>query len=202
MDFTPSVCSVTYCRLALGIRQTGSQIADVRASSLSHKIDLSKSARHTSCFRSMVKSDLSGSSLTLLARLKKKWQSFGRSQHREHRGRQTIPETDAHLPSNEGDAEGPGSRKVWVFKGGGVLCKGVVMDDGRLLILEGLTEEPFLTSQKHVTGWVQVFSSLFIPFSIPPFFSLLFLHRWRDHPWMRQWTVMRVGRLEYLHQSA
>lgn len=108
----------------------------------------------------MVKSDLSGSSLTLLARLEKKWQSFGRSQHREHRGRQTIPETDTHLPSNEGDAEGPGSREVWVFKGGGVLCKGVVMDDGRLLIMEGLTEEPLLTSQKHVTGWLQVFSLL------------------------------------------
>lgn len=128
---------------------------------LSHKMDLSESTRRTSCFRSMVKSDLSGSSLTLLARLKKKWQSFGRSKCREHCGRigrQIIPEMDTHLPSNKGDAEDPGSSKVWVFKGGGVLCKSVVMDDGWLLIMEGLTEEPFLTSQKHVTGWMQVYS--------------------------------------------
>lgn len=54
------------------------------------------------------------------------------------------PEIDTHLPSNEGDAEGPGGRKVWVFKCGGVLCKGVMMDDGRLLIVEGLTKEPLL----------------------------------------------------------
>lgn len=63
-----------------------------------------------------------------------------------------IPEADTHLPSDEGDAEGPGGREVRVFEGGGVLCEGVVMDDGRLLIMEGLTEEPLLTSQKHVTG--------------------------------------------------
>lgn len=61
-----------------------------------------------------------------------------------HVDTQMNPETDMRLPSNERDAEGPGSRKVWVFKGGGVLCKGVVMDDGRLLIVEGLTEEPLL----------------------------------------------------------
>lgn len=62
------------------------------------------------------------------------------------------PERDTGLPSNEGDAEGPGSGKVRVFKGGGVLCKGVVMDDGRLLIVEGLTEEPLLISREHETG--------------------------------------------------
>lgn len=168
MDFTPSVCSVTYCRLAL----PGYDKQEVRQPRymyhhLPHKMDLSESTRRTSCFRSMVKSDLSGSSLTLLARLKNKWQSFGRSKCREHCGhigRQTIPETDTHLPSNKGDAEGPGSSKVWVFKGGGVLCKSVVMDDGWLLVIEGLTEEPFLTSQKHETGWMQVCSFHMIPF--------------------------------------
>lgn len=67
------------------------------------------------------------------------------------------PETDMHLPSNEGDAEGPGSRKVRVFKGGGVLCKGVVMDYGRLLIMEGLTEEPLLISREHLTGLLITF---------------------------------------------
>lgn len=73
-------------------------------------------------------------------------------EQRGHADCQMNPETDMLLPRNEGYAEGPGSRKVWVFKGGGVLCKGVVMDDGRLLIVEGLTEEPLLISQKHVTG--------------------------------------------------
>lgn len=127
--------------------QPGSKVTVLRASSLLHKTDLGEKLRRTSCFRSMVKSDLSGSSLTLLARLKKKWQSVGRSEYGQNRGyvdSQINPETDTHLPSNEGDAEGPGSRKVRVFKGGGVLCKGVVMDDGRLLIMEGLTEEPLL----------------------------------------------------------
>lgn len=52
--------------------QTGSKATHVRASSLLHTTDLGESLRRTSCFRSMVKSDLSGSSLTLLARLKEK----------------------------------------------------------------------------------------------------------------------------------
>lgn len=134
--------------------QTESKVTDVRASSLLHTTDLGESLRRTSCFRSMVKSDLSGSSLTLLARLKEKWQSFGRSENGEkcsHVNSQMNPKRHTHLPSNEGDAEGPGSGKVRVFKGGGVLCKGVVMDDGRILIVEGLTEEPFLICQEHVT---------------------------------------------------
>lgn len=80
------------------------------------------------------------------------WQERKRGKVQSLLNSQMNPKRHTHLPSNEGDAEGPGSGKVWVFKGGGVLCKGVVMDDGRILIVEGLTEEPFLICQEHVTG--------------------------------------------------
>lgn len=58
-----------------------------------------------------------------------------------------------YSPHNKGDAQDPSSSKVRVFKDGGVFCEGVVMDDGRLLVMEGLTKKPLLINEKHVTGW-------------------------------------------------
>lgn len=52
-----------------------------------------------------------------------------------------------YLPNNQRDAQSPGSSKVWIFKDRGILCKGVVMDDGGLLILEGFANEPLLADQ-------------------------------------------------------
>lgn len=54
---------------------------------------------------------------------------------------------DQHSPNNEGDAQGPGGRKVWVFKNGRVLCEGVVVDDGGLLVVKGFTQKPLLVHE-------------------------------------------------------
>lgn len=55
--------------------------------------------------------------------------------------------TDQDSPNNKGDAQGPGGRKVWVFKNGRVLCEGVVVDDGGLLVMEGFTQKPLLVRE-------------------------------------------------------
>lgn len=65
-----------------------------------------------------------------------------------HRWYALIFVADWDSPNNEGDAQGPGGRKVWVFKNGRVLCEGVVVDDGRLLVLERFTQEPLLVREE------------------------------------------------------
>lgn len=55
--------------------------------------------------------------------------------------------TDQDSPNNEGDAQGPGGRKVWVFKNGRVVGEGVVVDDGGLLVMEGFTQKPLLVCE-------------------------------------------------------
>ena len=55
-----------------------------------------------------------------------------------------------YSPNNKGSADGPGSSKVWILEDGGILCEGVVMDDGRLFVVEGLSKKPLLINEKHV----------------------------------------------------
>lgn len=97
----------------------------------------------------MVKSDLRGSSFTLFASLKKCEHIVEIcSKHNIHFSNSKLGSfANGHSPNNEGDAKRPSSSKVWIFEDRGIFCKGVVMDDGWLLIMERLTKEPLLTNK-------------------------------------------------------
>lgn len=43
--------------------------------------------------------------------------------------------TDRDSPADERDAQSPGGGKIRVFENGRVLCEGVVVDDGGLLVV-------------------------------------------------------------------
>lgn len=54
-------------------------------------------------------------------------------------------------PHNKRRAYGPSGSKVWIFKDRGILCEGVVMNDGGLLVVEGLPKKPLLMNEEYET---------------------------------------------------